>query len=99
MQKRQFTEEFKRQALELAKELGSVSAAAKQLGISDGNLYNWRQSLGQKNTPAKFASTPVSTAEENHRLRKENAELKKVNLILKQAAAFFSQDQLKSGLK
>ena len=99
MQKRKFTEEFKRQALELADQLGSVAAAAKQLGISDGNLYHWRSRPIQKSTSPKTTSSSESTAEENHRLRKENAELKKVNFILKQAAAFFSQDQLKLGSK
>lgn len=99
MQKRQFTQDFKRQALELAEQLGSLPAAAKQLGISDGNLYHWRSQRDVKKTSPKPMPSSESTAEENHRLRKEVAELKKVNFILKQAAAFFSQDQLKLNLK
>ena len=35
MQRRVYTEEFKRQAVELADKLGNTMAAAKQLGIAD----------------------------------------------------------------
>ncbi|MCE3010411.1 MAG: transposase [Proteobacteria bacterium] len=42
MEKRKYTKEFQIEALNLAKELGNYSAAAKQLGISDSVLYVWR---------------------------------------------------------
>ena len=98
---RQYTDEYRKQALELAKDLGSTSAAARQLGISDVNLYNWRmkfegrsKEMDQK-IKQDIPKNPEADQEELKRLRKKVAELEKVNEILKRAAAFFSQDSLK----
>ena len=91
--KRRYTEEFKRQAVELADSLGSTIEAARQLGISDASIYAWRMKFKKAN--GLVPAITVSEAEELKRLRKENGELKKVNHILKSAAAFFSQDHLK----
>jgi transposase len=90
MKRRAYTEEFKKQALDLAKSLGSTTAAAKQLGIGDSVIYAWKDRL-EKTSPSLVAAE----AEELKRLRKEVSDLKKVNYILKAAAAFFSQDHLK----
>lgn len=96
LNRRQHTKEFKIQALELAKELGSTAEAAKQLGINESTLYNWKStlklSLADK---SKKPADAMADHEELRRLRRENEELKKVNYILKKAAAFFSQDHLK----
>ena len=99
---RRYTSEFKRQAVELAKELGSTSKAAKQLGISDGNIHNWRQRFKAEGSLENRGQNSVSNTqntespeEELKRLRRENQQLQKTNYILKQAAAFFSQDHLK----
>ncbi|WP_146508978.1 transposase, partial [Shewanella algae] len=43
-----YTSEYKAEALKLAKIKG-VSAAAKELGIYDSQLYNWRNAA-EKNT-------------------------------------------------
>ena len=94
--KKKYTEEFKRQAVELSISLGSAIAAARQLGISDVNIYSWRSKFKQQCESKKSSSNlPPEEAEELKRLRRENSELKKVNHILKSAAAFFSQDHLK----
>lgn len=87
---RKYTAEFKRQAVNLANDLG-VKKASRQLGISETNIHNWRTKQRVSEQPA----IEVSMAEENRRLREENADLRKVNHILKAAAAFFSQDHLK----
>lgn len=94
--KKQYTKEFKIQALELAKGLGSIPRAAKQLGVKESTLYNWKSTLkfsfeDKPRTPAEA----MAELEELRRLRRENEELKTVNYILKKAAAFFSQDHLK----
>ena len=60
--KRKYTEEFKRQAVELAESLGSAVAAAKQLGISDANIYSWRNDFKKQTPPLK--SSPVLTQDE-----------------------------------
>lgn len=91
---RKYTEEFKKQAVDLAKELDSISRAATQLGISTVNIYDWRKKLDQV-TPSSIELTNLAEREELGRLRKEVSELKKINHILKSAAAFFSQDHLK----
>ena len=88
---RTYTAEFRKQAVQLAEELGSIAKAAKQLGVAHANLHNWRHKVLKVSalTPAQ-----VSAEDELKRLRKENAELKKVNYILKAAAAVFSQGHL-----
>ncbi len=94
MQRRVYTEEFKRQAVELADKLGNTMAAAKQLGIADSSICTWRSKFTDQHT-AKVVELTASELEELKRLRKEVHQLKQVNFILKKAAAFFSQDQLK----
>lgn len=95
--KRRHTKEFQIEALNLAKELGSYSAASRQLGITDSLLHAWKDKYGISiNSPSKKTVVEsINEAEEIKKLRKENEELKKVNYILKRAAAFFSQDHLK----
>jgi len=94
--RKRYPTEFQIQALELARELKSLSAAARQLGISDSLIYSWRtkHNFDIGNT-SRSAATAVAETEEMKHLRKENEELKKVNNILRKAAAFFSQDHLK----
>ena len=93
--KKEYTIEFKRQAVELAETLGSGVAAGKQLGISDSLIYSWRARFKQGDASGNGSMLSLEEQEELKRLRRENSELKKVNYILKRAAAFFSQDQLK----
>lgn len=88
---RQYTPEFKEQAVELANRIGMTKAAA-QLGVHVSNIHGWKS---KKKDGLKKPSEAASLEEENRRLRKEVDELKKVNQILKRAAAFFSQDHLK----
>ena len=94
--------EFKRQAVQLAEELGSVPKAANQLGIPASNLHKWRVQMkagalasDKGGMTIKQQQAPLALEEEVRRLQRELAEQKKVNHILKQAAAFFSQDHLK----
>lgn len=89
---RKYSEEFKRQAVDLASELGPTGAARK-LGIADGNINNWRKKFGDSKRGPK--PTQESADDELKRLRKKVVELEKANTILKAAAAFFSQDHLK----
>lgn len=92
---RKYTLEFKQQAVQLAKQLGSAKAAAEKLGIPEANVYSWRNNKKVVGSMGVNVSTGDAPEEEIKRLRKEVEDLKKVNYILKRAAAFFSQDQLK----
>lgn len=94
---RKYTKEFQIEALNLVKELGSYSEAARQLGIGDAILHTWKKKYNFTfdSKSSKNAAVAVAESEEMKRLRKENEELKKINYILKRAAAFFSQDHLK----
>ncbi len=89
--KRQYTLEFKQQAVSLSNRIG-VSRASKQLGVPLANMQRWKSSKKQGNTKP---SESTNLENENRKLQKENDELRKVNQILKKAAAFFSQDHLK----
>lgn len=87
---RTYTKEFQIEALNLAKELGSYSAASKQLGISDSLLHTWKSKYKfSTDIKSKSAAVAVNEAEELKRLKKENEELKKINYILKRAASFY----------
>lgn len=94
--KQRYTKEYKLEALKLADQLGSMAEAARQLGLTENAIYNWKNKFGfktQKDADKQMNTTPE--ADEIKRLKKEVEELKKVNYILKRAAAFFSQDHLK----
>jgi transposase len=97
MTKRKYTKEFQIEALNLAKELGSYSAAARQLGITDSVLHAWKDKYGISinDIAKKTVIDSINEAEELKRLRKENEQQRKTIEILKRAAAFFSQDHLK----
>ena len=91
--KQSYTEEFKREAVRLVEAGNKPSAVAKQLGISDTTISNWRnaEALGKLAATAK-ALTPEQM--EVSRLRAENARLKMENDILKKATAYFARESL-----
>ena len=68
MTKRKFTTEFKIQALEL----GSYTEAARQLGIRDSALHNWKKKFKiSLNSKTKPVADSVADAEEIKRLKRE----------------------------
>ncbi len=92
---RQYTDEFKTEAVRLAASIGG-NPAAKRLGIPQSTVTNWvRRSragtLGELETaPVK---RPVSELEvENIRLRRELASAKLDLEIVKKAAAYFARE-------
>lgn len=96
MAKKKYTTEFKIQALELVKQMGSYSEAARQLGIGDNLLHAWKRRFNVSiDAKGKSAAQSVAETEEIRELKKKILELEKTNYILKKAAAFFSQDHLK----
>ena len=94
---RQYTDEFKIEAVRLGDSIGG-NQAAKRLGIPESSLWNWmRLSRAGKLKAADGAAMPVkrSVSEleaENARLRKELASAKLDLEIVKKAAAYFAKE-------
>ena len=97
--RRQFTDEFKREAVALLASSGRpLTQIASELGIAPSMLRNWRNRGGGRNAgPARHpipASVPHSApdpAAEISRLRRENDRLRMERDILKKAVAIFSE--------
>ena len=88
---RKYTEEFKREAVQLITESGYTQAeVSRNLGISDSNIHRWvSEHLSVK---PKKGGEDICEQAELKRLRKENAQLKMEREILKKAAAFFANE-------
>lgn len=94
----QYSAEFKSQAIELAKEIGAVKAAEK-LGIENHQtLGAWVRYSKKVDENQDFCELE-KLREENKRLKKELEYEKKSVAILKDATAFFCQNQDRWGLK
>lgn len=92
--KNSYTSEFKTRAVELAKEIGTKSAAEKLGLINTQTLGSWVRYDKKLSDDSEFCELEQAKAEIK-KLRKEAAEDKKVIAILKDCTAFFCQDQLK----
>lgn len=94
---RQYTAEFKIEAVRLGESIGG-NPAAKRLGIPESSLWNWMKlSRAGKLKAADGAAVAVkrSVAEveaENARLRRELASTKLDLEIVKKAAAYFAKE-------
>ena len=96
--RRQFTDEFKREAVALLASSGRpLTQIAGELGIAPSMLRNWRDRSGGRNAgPAFRPNTPASAphpvtdpAAEISRLRRENDRLRMERDILKKTVAIF----------
>ena len=94
---RQYTGEFKVEAVRLAESIGG-NPAAKRLDIPESSLWNWiKLSRAGKLKAEQAGVAPVkrSVAEleaENSRLRRELANAKLDLEIVKKAAAYFAKE-------
>ena len=80
-----YTPEFKREAVQLAQTSGKlISQVARELGISDTRVHQWRKELAEHASQA-FPGSGHQTAieEENRRLKRENDLLRQERDILK----------------
>jgi transposase-like protein len=88
------TPEFKKQAIALATEIG-VPEAAEKLGIkSVQTLASWVRHDKKKNTDSAYNEL-LEAKEEIKRLKKDLEKEKKVTAILRDATAFFCQENQK----
>jgi transposase len=91
--RRRYTEEFKREAVQLMETSGkAIAELARDLGINDNNLYRWRGLYGsqaQANTNGGVAEMEA----ELKRLRREVEVLRAERDILKKAMSIVSRSQ------
>ena len=91
MPRRQFTKEFKIDAVRLLESSKkAVAVIASDLGIKPDQLYRWKREFQQ---PGKKSFTGNGNVrdEELTRLKKENAELRMEREILKKVVTIFSR--------
>jgi transposase len=86
--RRQYTDEFKAQAVQLLQTGRPVSRLAEELGINPNLLYAWRNAAQgtQDGSAGPQAEGARDAADELRALRRELARLKVENDILKKAA-------------
>ncbi len=91
--RRQFTDEFKSEAVRLTRESGRpVAQVARDLGISDNVLYRWRAEQRQVDSQGRTRQAVRTEQDEVTRLRRENETLRKERDFLRCAAAFFAKE-------
>ena len=94
--RRQFSREFKLEAVKLVEDRGvSVAQAARDLDVHQNVLRKWMRDLAadpKQAFPGKGVMKPEQA--EIDRLKKENAKLRMERDILKKAAAYFAKDSL-----
>ena len=96
--RRQFTGEFKLEAVRLVTQGGrSVAQAARELGIRPDMLRTWkRQAEGRAGFPVKdvFPGNGhlISQEDELRRLQRENEALRQERDFLKKTAAYFAKE-------
>src|SRR5579863_4406190 len=80
-----YTQEFKREAVRLAQTSGKpIAQVARELGISDSSIHQWRKELAEHGAEA-FPGSGHQTAleEENRRLKRELERTRQKRDILK----------------
>ncbi len=85
-----YPEEFKRDAVRLAKERGNIAATARDLGISDNTLQGWKLQV-DKTPDNPFPGNGNPRDAELAQLQRELARVKEENEILKKAVGIFTK--------
>ena len=89
-----FTQEFKKEAVELLKSSGKTSIEiAKDLGINRDNLLRWNRELEYEERKTGTVTINPEDIDEIKKLKKEMAILKQERDILKKALGIFSKPQ------
>jgi transposase len=91
-QRREFTPEYKDEAVKLVINTGRpVAVVARELGVQESTLGRW-VNLYRSRQDAGDGALSESERVELARLRKENSELKMDRAFLKKASLFFAQE-------
>jgi transposase len=98
-QRRSFTDEYKRQAVDLVVSSGrSIGSVARELGLRDSVLRRWVEHRGAGREPTAASRRPTTQAAlpsadqaaEISRLQQENERLRMERDILKKSIAIFA---------
>ena len=90
--RKNYTEEFKEEAVKLVTEHGyKISEAARNLGVHESLLRRWKNAKESKQVQTSGSMAEILA--ENKRLKAENKRLQLEREILKKAAAFFAKEQ------
>lgn len=95
MSKRGYSEEFRREAVELSKKIG-MQKSADELGVHVSTISSWKKELTTETSSSSTNKTSSELEKENKRLEKENYYLKEINKVLKKSVAIISSDQMKN---
>ena len=91
--RRNYTEEFKEEAVALVLDQGvSIAQVAKDLDLTESALRNWVKAAKLRKARGSGADLAPSEREELKRLRKEVKLLREERTILKKAATFFAKE-------
>ena len=91
--RRRYTEEFKREAVQLMETSGKpIAELARDLGINNHNLYRWRGLYGSQ-SPVNRNGNVAEMEAELKRLRREVEVLRQERDILKKAMSIVSRSQ------
>ncbi len=92
--RRQYSQEFKVQAVKMVTEQGlSVSEVAQDLDVNPNVLRKWKQKMTEQGEQAFPGKGNISVdQEELRRLHKENRQLRMERDIFKKATAFFAKE-------
>jgi transposase len=89
-----YTREFKEEAVRLAQTSGKpITQVARELGISDTSIHQWRKELTQHGNDAFPGSGhQIPLEEENRRLKRANEILRQERDIRKKGVSIFSRE-------
>ncbi len=85
--RKQYSAEFKEQALKRAEKDG-VAAAARDLGLAESQIYSWRQ---RRRLEGLTTEEQKLQHAELARLKRELARVEEENAFLKKATAYFAK--------
>lgn len=92
-QRRSFTEEFKRSAVDLIVSQGySFAAASKAVNVDTTTLRDWHRKFAPAPKPCDENASVEQLTAEVKRLRKELARVEMEREILKKATAYFAKE-------
>lgn len=92
--RRKFTAEQKAEAVRVARDLGSVAQAARDLGLTESCLGRWVKQAKIDEGSGSAGELTSDEREELRRLRRQVRVLEQERSFLKKAAAYFAEDTI-----